>query len=130
MRTPTREDFAQYEKKRHRARSRDPGTSHEAAENVRDQAGYFHFMIWISLRLVGPMTSEELLLTLGDKASSPGGTRTRIKTLEREGWIEYQGEQRKTKSGSFARVMRARIPASFYVYEDPAALEQGELFDE
>ena len=127
MRIPKREDFAHFEKKRHRARTSDPLSSHAAAAGIRDEAGEYHFAIWLKLRLAGHLTSEELLEALGKKASSPGGTRTRIRRLEKEGWIRYTGEKRRTKRGSFARVMRAAIPADFY---DPPVTTQGELFDE
>ena len=127
MRTPTREDFEHFEKKRHRARTSDPLSSHAAAAGIRDEGGEYHFAIWTTLRFIGAVTSEELLDVLGDRASSPSGTRTRIKRLEKEGWISYSGDKRKTKSGNFARVMRAVIPADF---DDPPVTTQGELFDE
>lgn len=127
IRLPTREDFEQFEKKRHRARTSDPLSSHAAAAGIRDEAGEYHFAIWMKLRNSGPFTSEELLVSLGKKGSSPGGTRTRIRRLEKEGWIRYTGEKRRTLRGGFARVMRAAIPAYFY---DPPVTTQGELFDE
>lgn len=125
-RTPESSDFAHFEKKRHRARTADPLSSHAAAAGIRDEGGSYHFMIWRTLRISGPLTSEELLTLLGNKASSPGGTRTRIRRLEKEGWIRYTDEKRRTKRGSFARVMRAAIPADFY---SEVVTTQGELFD-
>lgn len=127
MRVPTREDFAHFEKKRHRARTSDPLSSHAAAAGIRDEAGEYHFAIWTTLRFIGSVTSEELLDVLGSRASSPSGTRTRIRRLEKEGWIRYTGGKRRTKGGSFARLMKAAIPLSF---DDPPVTTQGELFDD
>lgn len=102
--------FEDYESARHVARALDPSTSWSAGLGVTDRAGEHHKAIWVELRDGGPATAEELLNRLGDRATSPSGTRTRIRRLELTGRIRYTGETRETRSGNLARVMEAVPP--------------------
>lgn len=119
-------DFAYLERASHFARTEDPRTSHEAAESVEDPAGIHHYRIWMTLVVNHGLTSEELLDELGDRATSPGGTRTRVKRLEEEGWVYYDGDERETRSGRMARVIRPRLPDHLRLPSQPNLFKTGE----
>lgn len=56
-----------------------------------------------------PMTCDDCRLELGSIGSS--AVSARFSELEHDGWIVWNGEQRRTTNGGLARVMRATTVA-------------------
>jgi len=109
----TPNDFARYEKVRHRARGTDPLTSHKAAKRIADVKGGHHYIIWFIVSSYGPLTSEQICDELEKRGllSSRSGTRTRIKRLERDEWFVIVKEKfGETAKGNRARLYRAQVP--------------------
>ena len=107
------DDFARYEKVRHRARGEDPDTSRKAAGTVIDDKGGHHYVIWRIVNYHGPLTSEQICGELEKRGllSSRSGTRTRIKRLERDEWLVIVKDKfGETAKGNRARLYRAEVP--------------------
>jgi hypothetical protein len=95
-----------------RARNTDPGTSHEAADSVRN-IRETQQKILSALRQSGPMTDEQIFDVLTDKQKlSPSGARTRRCELVRLNLVEDSGERLLTKSNRRTIVWRAIEPST------------------
>lgn len=89
---------------RSRARSRDPATSHAAAESMQTAAAQQAERVLRALRALGEAGAEQIGLACGLDAYT---TRKRLPELQRLGLVEPTGAVRTTTSGRAERVWRA-----------------------
>ncbi len=91
------------------ARSRDPSTSHQAADRVKEFAAGQHATILHALRQCGPMTAHEIADKTGLQAHAVGKRLGELGECCAIRLVWKQGEPltRKTPSGRSARVWQA-----------------------
>jgi hypothetical protein len=87
-----------------RARADDPATSHDAAASMLEPADVQRALIVHALRTQGPMTADELDVTLDWRPTTSG---RRLAELERKGRARRTGGIDKTRSGRNAEVWEA-----------------------
>ena len=86
-----------------RARAKDPITSFEAAESIKDVAKMHNGVIVAGLQKFGPMGKDQIANNTG---LQPNQVSRRLSELEEIGLIELTGKQVKSNSGRNEREWR------------------------